>query len=152
MVVLVLAMQENDAMSGPRSLQGIRVMDLSWVRAGPWAARWLGAIGAEIDQDRVAGKRAWPPDEHHHAAASPGQFEHLGQLRRHERKQEESWSKLRNPKGLEIVKRLIAIRYIVAENICTPFHNSGDVLSVFGKERRFTRQRFQTSMVKYCPV
>ena len=32
----------------PRALDGIRVVDFSWVRAGPWATRWLGALGAEI--------------------------------------------------------------------------------------------------------
>jgi len=28
-----------------RALDGIRVVDFSWVRAGPWATRWLGALG-----------------------------------------------------------------------------------------------------------
>jgi crotonobetainyl-CoA:carnitine CoA-transferase CaiB-like acyl-CoA transferase len=31
-----------------KALAGIRVVDFSWVRAGPWATRWLGAFGAEI--------------------------------------------------------------------------------------------------------
>ena len=32
----------------PRPLEGIRVIDFTWVRAGPWAARWLGTFGAEV--------------------------------------------------------------------------------------------------------
>jgi crotonobetainyl-CoA:carnitine CoA-transferase CaiB-like acyl-CoA transferase len=35
-------------MSRPRALENIRVVDFSWVRAGPWATRWLGAFGAEV--------------------------------------------------------------------------------------------------------
>jgi crotonobetainyl-CoA:carnitine CoA-transferase CaiB-like acyl-CoA transferase len=32
-------------------------VDFSWVRAGPWATRWLGAFGAEII------KIEWPENE-----------------------------------------------------------------------------------------
>ena len=44
-------------MSRPRALENIRVVDFSWVRAGPWATRWLGALGAEII------KIEWPENE-----------------------------------------------------------------------------------------
>jgi crotonobetainyl-CoA:carnitine CoA-transferase CaiB-like acyl-CoA transferase len=44
-------------MSRPRALENIRVVDFSWVRAGPWATRWLGAFGAEVI------KIEWPENE-----------------------------------------------------------------------------------------
>ena len=44
---------DNDS---PKSLEGIRVIDFTWVRAGPWANRWLGSLGAQII------KREWPPN------------------------------------------------------------------------------------------
>ena len=41
-------------MSRPQALGNIRVVDFSWVRAGPWATRWLGAFGAEIIKSLVS--------------------------------------------------------------------------------------------------
>ena len=35
-------------MALPRPLDGIRVVDFTWVRAGPWTTRWLGSFGAEV--------------------------------------------------------------------------------------------------------
>ena len=52
-------------MSRPRALENIRVVDFSWVRAGPWATRWLGAFGAEVI------KIEWPENERGRIASWP---------------------------------------------------------------------------------
>ena len=103
-------------MSLPRALDGIRVVDFSWVRAGPWATRWLGAPGAEII------KIEWPENERGRLPSSTtpqnvevnlntsGNFNDTNVNKR-------SLSlNVRTPKGLEVVKRLIAISDIVIEN------------------------------------
>ena len=103
-------------MSQPRALENIRVVDFSWVRAGPWATRWLGALGAEII------KIEWPETERGRLPSSTtpqGMDVNLntsGNFSDTNVNKKSLSLNVRSAKGLEIVKRLIAISDIVIEN------------------------------------
>jgi benzylsuccinate CoA-transferase BbsF subunit len=103
-------------MSRPRALANIRVVDFSWVRAGPWATRWLGALGAEII------KIEWPENERGRLPSSttPRDLEvnlnTSGNFNDTNVNKKSLSLNLRTAKGLAIVKRLIAISDIVIEN------------------------------------
>lgn len=103
-------------MSRPRALDGIRVVDFSWVRAGPWATRWLGALGAEII------KIEWPENERGRLPSSttPQGLEvnlnTSGNFNDTNVNKKSISLNVRSPKGLEIAKRLISKSDIVIEN------------------------------------
>ncbi len=103
-------------MPQPRALENIRVVDFSWVRAGPWATRWLGALGAEII------KIEWPENERGRLPSSTtpqGMEVNLntsGNFNDTNVNKKSLSLNVRSPKGLEIIKRLIAVSDIVIEN------------------------------------
>jgi len=99
-----------------RALAGIRVVDFSWVRAGPWATRWLGALGAEII------KIEWPENERGRLPSTTTP-QHLqvnlntsGNFNDTNVNKKSLSLNVRTAKGLEIVKRLISLSDIVIEN------------------------------------
>ena len=99
-----------------RALAGTRVVDFSWVRAGPWATRWLGAFGAEVI------KIEWPENERGRlpSTTTPQHLEVTlntsGNFNDTNVNKKSLSLNVRTQKGLEIVKRLIAISDIVIEN------------------------------------
>ena len=103
-------------MSRPRALDGVRVVDFSWVRAGPWATRWLGALGAEII------KIEWPESERGRLPSSttPKSLEvnlnTSGNFNDTNVNKKSLTLNVRTEKGLAIAKRLIAVSDIVIEN------------------------------------
>ncbi len=103
-------------MTLPKALENIRIVDFSWVRAGPWATRWLGALGAEIV------KIEWPETERGRLPSSttPQGLEvnlnTSGNFNDTNVNKKSLTLNVRSPKGLEIVKRLIAVSDIVIEN------------------------------------
>ena len=100
----------------PRALDGVRVVDFSWVRAGPWATRWLGALGAEII------KIEWPENERGRSGTTTTPQDAEVNLNTSGNFNDTNANKLslslnvRTPKGLDIIKRLIAVSDIVIEN------------------------------------
>ena len=103
-------------MSRPRALENIRVVDFSWVRAGPWATRWLGALGAEII------KIEWPESERGRlpSTTTPQNLEvnlnTSGNFNDTNVNKKSLSLNVRSAKGLEIAKRLITVSDIVIEN------------------------------------
>ena len=101
----------------PRPLEGIRVVDFTWVRAGPWAARWLGTFGAEVikvewpeNLDMLRLNRFTVPPGVEPGPNSTGQFADTNANKRG------ITLNVRTPKGLELIKRLIAVSDVVIEN------------------------------------
>lgn len=104
-------------MTLPRALAGVRVLDFTWVRAGPWATRWLGTLGAQIikiewpeNLDILRSNRNTIPPGVEAGPNAPGQFadtnvNKLGIT-----------LNIRTPRGLELAKRLVTISDIVIEN------------------------------------
>jgi crotonobetainyl-CoA:carnitine CoA-transferase CaiB-like acyl-CoA transferase len=104
-------------MTLPRALAGVRVLDFTWVRAGPWATRWLGAFGADVVKiewperlDILRSNRTTIPPGMEPSPNAPGQFadtnvNKLGVT-----------INVRTPRGLELIKRLISISDVVIEN------------------------------------
>jgi len=109
----------------PRALENIRVVDFSWVRAGPWATRWLGALGAEII------KIEWPENERGRlpSTTTPQNLEvnlnTSGNFNDTNVNKKSLSLNVRNAKGLEIAKRLIAISDIVIENFSSRYCRIG---------------------------
>ena len=100
----------------PRALDGIRVVDFSWVRAGPWATRWLGSMGAEII------KIEWPENERGRAGITTTPQDAEVNFNTNGNFNDTNANKLslslnvRSAKGMDIIKRLVAISDIVIEN------------------------------------
>ena len=101
----------------PRPLDGCRIVDFTWVRAGPWATRWLGALGAQVI------KIEWPLREFGRAGgaagAPPGITPTLntgGGFNDTNANKMSLSLNVRSPRGMDIIRRLIAVSDAVVEN------------------------------------
>ena len=102
----------------PRSLQGIRVLDFTWVRAGPWCTRWLGALGAEII------KVEWPDKPNTRGIGGAGttpagmtiDLNNSGHFNDTNANKLSITVNTKTAKGIDLIKRLISISDIVIEN------------------------------------
>lgn len=83
-------------------LTGVRVIDLSWIIAGPTATRFLAIMGAEVI--KIGSVRRPDP-------SSPGApFQVYNQSKRY------ATLNLSSPEGLALAKRLLAMSDVVVEN------------------------------------
>jgi crotonobetainyl-CoA:carnitine CoA-transferase CaiB-like acyl-CoA transferase len=98
----------------PLPLAGIRVVDFSWVVAGPQATRILADLGAQVikveneahvDSQRVGPELTDPPNHNLNAAFNNFNRNKLGIT-----------VNLHHPGGREVVEKLIALSDVVVEN------------------------------------
>jgi crotonobetainyl-CoA:carnitine CoA-transferase CaiB-like acyl-CoA transferase len=94
-----------DRNPGPMPLSGVRVLDFSWVIAGPTATRYLAAMGAEIIKIEAPGR------------GDPGRVSELhtvlGQAKR------SIVLDLKRPEAVEIARALAARSDVLVENFAT---------------------------------
>ena len=115
-----MAQTEARAATTPGALSGIRVLDFSWVRAGPWCTRWLGALGAEVI------KIEWPQSPNtrgNNIATGAGTPKGLpANLNTNGHFSDTNANKLsvtlntRTARGIDLTRRLVAMSDIVIEN------------------------------------
>ena len=111
---MVMAQVQEPA--SPQALAGVRVLDFTWVRAGPWGTRWLATLGAQVIkvewteiQRGSRGGLVTPPDVVPDLNTS-GFFN------------DTNANKLgitlnvRSPRGRELIRRLVTISDIVIES------------------------------------
>ena len=104
-------------MALPRPLTGVRVLDFTWVRAGPWTTRWLGSFGAEVikvewpqNLDSFRRNRTTVPAGVEPGPNSPGLFAETNANKI------SVTLNMRSPHGMELLQELIAISDVVIEN------------------------------------
>ena len=104
----------------PGALTGVRVLDFTWVRAGPWCTRWLGALGAEVI--KVESPQNPSTRGGGGAQAVPEGFKGAPSLNTAGGFNDGSANKLsitlnpRTERGGALVRRLVAVSDIVIEN------------------------------------
>lgn len=111
-------MRVNENKTKPRKmpLEGIRFADFSWVQAGPWVGRYFANYGAQVIKVESATRLDW-------SRYVPGGAETIdGKVQRGALYTNFNCDKLgitlnlKNPKGVEIAKRLIAVSDVVCDN------------------------------------
>jgi crotonobetainyl-CoA:carnitine CoA-transferase CaiB-like acyl-CoA transferase len=97
----------------PLALDGIRVLDLSRVIAGPWCGALLGDFGADVikveDTDAGDESRTWPPKKDGETAA----------YLLFNRNKRGVTLDLKSPEGVEVIKALVQKSDVLVENFRT---------------------------------
>ena len=104
------------------ALAGVRVLDFTWVRAGPWCTRWLGALGAEVI------KVEWPesPNTRRSGMAIttvyttpdglPVNLNTSGHFSDTNANKRSITIDTRTERGIDLIRRLVTVSDIVVEN------------------------------------
>jgi crotonobetainyl-CoA:carnitine CoA-transferase CaiB-like acyl-CoA transferase len=112
-------MDENASAGAPGALDGIRVLDLTRVLAGPLAAQMLGDLGADVIKVEPPGAgddtRTWGPPWVARPGAAPGDAEAAYYLGANRNKRSITLD-LGKPAGRELLGRLIERADIVIDN------------------------------------
>jgi crotonobetainyl-CoA:carnitine CoA-transferase CaiB-like acyl-CoA transferase len=114
-----------------RPLDGIRILDFTWVRSGPWATRWLAILGADIIKVEwpepslggytgrlVSGAERSTPAGVKPGINTGGDFSDTNPMKR------SVTINARTAKGLALIKRLLAMSDVVIENFSTGVLNN----------------------------
>lgn len=121
----------------PGALEGVKVLDLSRVLAGPYAAQMLGDLGADVIKVERPGKgddtRTWGPPWSSNADGSRGNASYFFACNRNKRSLALDFHK---PEGRAVLERLFGWADVVVEN-----YKPGD-LERFGLDHATVRQRF----------
>lgn len=100
-----------------RPLEGVRVLDLSRVLAGPWATQTLADLGAEVIKIERPGAgddtRLWGPPFTTTTSGERGDAAYFFAANRGKRSVTVDMA---NPEGAEIIRRLAAESHVVVEN------------------------------------
>ena len=104
----------------PGALDGLKVLDLSRVLAGPYAAQMLGDLGADVIKVERPGNgddtRLWGPPWSTNADGSRGDASYYSACNRNKRS---LTLNLHSPQGIAIAKQLMAWADVVIENYKT---------------------------------
>jgi crotonobetainyl-CoA:carnitine CoA-transferase CaiB-like acyl-CoA transferase len=102
-----------------RALDGVKVLDLSRVLAGPWSTQILADLGAEVIKIELPGHgddtRAWGPPYLHGPDGEPELGESAYYLSCNRNKRSAAIN-LADPAGAELIRRLAAEADILVEN------------------------------------
>jgi formyl-CoA transferase len=105
-------------MNRPKALDGVRVLDLSRVLAGPWATQVLGDLGADVIKVEKPGAgddtRAWGPP-----FVGEGGVRDAAYFLAANRNKRSITIDFTTPEGAEIVRRLATRAHVVVENFKT---------------------------------
>jgi len=101
----VASNRRQETPKGPMPLSGIRVLDFSWVIAGPTTTRYLAAMGAEVIKVEAPGK------------GDPGRATELHSVLGQAKKS--IAIDLKKPQAVEVVRALAAKSDILIENFAT---------------------------------